>query len=559
MLFSVIKSNTYQDSLRLIRLSNLLAGTDGVRNVSVMMGTDLNKDMLDKAGMLTGEIASTTPNDLVVTAEVPDDATRHALVETVDAYLSQATQRSTGGRRVPTARSFQSALKAIPDANIGIVSIPGQYAADEARRLLDHGINVFLFSDNVSVEDEIALKQAARAAGLIVMGPDCGTGYIAGVPLGFANAVRHGTIGLAAASGTGSQDVMVQISDLGGGISHAMGLGGRDLSAAVGGIACEQALHALDADPGTDVIVLVSKPPSAEVRTTILGIARTLATPVVAIMAGARADHHEGIWFARTLDDGARLAVELAGAAPSRPPRLRHDQRLIKGMFTGGTLAAEAAQLIASGLGLPPPSRHDDGFLLHSGGHDIVDLGDDAYTRGRPHPMIEPSVRNEKVIDAISDPRTAVVLLDVVLGYGSHDDPAGVLAPAVTGALAAAAEQGREVAVVATLCGTADDRQDRAAQRRTLTDAGIVVMPSTASAARYACHVATRRARRSADTEPSDPIAATLLGHRPRVINIGLREFTEALSDRNVSAVQYDWRPAAGGDQHLQDLLAALR
>lgn len=557
--FVVIKSNTYQDSLRLMRLSKVVESDGGARNVSVMMGTPLNKDQLAKADMLTDEIAAAGPNDLVITAQVPDDEAGRELAHTVDAFLSRGSVSS--GRRVRTTRSLDGALKAVPDANIGLISIPGEFAAPEARRLLDRGINVFLFSDNVSLEEEISLKEHARDAGLIVMGPDCGTGLIAGAPLGFANAVRAGNIGLVAASGTGSQEVMVHITRFGGGLSHVIGAGGRDLSTEVGGISSRQAMAALAADPGTDVIVLVSKPPAPSVRDEIVALAANLRKPVVTVFVGEGAGpaERDGVWSAGSLFDGALLAVELGGPAPLRPPLLAAAQQHIHGLFTGGTFAAEAAAIVAGGLGLPTTADHSSGYMVRSGGHEIIDLGDDAYTRGKPHPMIEPSVRSPYIASAIADPSTAVVLVDVVLGYGSHDDPAGVLAESVTAALAQAHRGDRQVAVVAAVCGTGADPQDLAAQQQTLQDAGISVLPSNASAARYAVNLVTRAAAPAPATEPDDPLVASLLGVEPAVINMGLREFADALADRKTRAVHFDWRPAAGGDKHLQDLLAALR
>lgn len=561
MLYSIIKANTYQDSLRLIHLSNLLASTEGVSQVSVMMGTPMNKDILRNAGLVTDDLDKATVNDLVVFADVEDEATGDGLVSMVNEFLSREATQVQGGNRIRTVRSLDSALRALPDANVGVVSVPGEYAADEARQLLDRGINAFIFSDNVSVEDEVALKQQARDMELLVMGPDCGTGYIHGVPLGFANSVIDGNIGVVGASGTGTQEIMVQISQLHGGVSHALGLGGRDLSATVGGLSCVQALNALDADLRTDVIVLVSKPPAASVRGQILELASGLSKPVVAVLVGEHvARPNDGnLWYSETLEDAARLAVELAGTSPNRPAVLRVEQQAIKALYAGGTFASEAAFLMEEGLGLQAGSDHEDGYILRVGGHEVIDLGDDAYTRGRPHPMIEPDIRNDRVMQAIADPATAVVLLDVVLGYGSHPDPANVLAPVVSNGLARLGESGHSVSVVASICGTESDPQVLSAQRHTLQEAGVVVMHSNASAVRYAINVATRRARRAEGNAPTSGLAASLLAIPPRVINIGLREFTGGLTDAEARAVQFDWRPIAGGDPHLQQLLAALR
>src|SRR4030095_10708603 len=132
--------------------------------------------------------------------------------------------------------SIALGLERAEDADIALISVPGDYAAAEALKALAQGLNVMLFFDNVAIADERAIKLYARARTLLVMGPDCGTAIVNGVPLGFANVVRRGDIGLVAASGTGLQEVTCRIHNLGGGISQAIGTGGRDLKDAGGGM-----------------------------------------------------------------------------------------------------------------------------------------------------------------------------------------------------------------------------------------------------------------------------------------------------------------------------------
>ena len=482
-----------------------------------------------------------------------------ALVGKVDELLSrQASAIGRSGLR--SARSLDRAVGILGGADLALVSIPGEYVASEVGRLLDRDMHAFIFSDNVSVEVELALKRRARERGLLVMGPDCGTGYIRGLPLGFANAVHEGSIGLVGASGTGLQEVMVQIDRLGGGVSHAIGVGGRDLSAAVGGITCLQALQALDADEKTDVLVLVSKAPAARVRDEVLGVAGQLTKPVVACLPGRRSEASSdgNVHFAQTLEDAARSAVDLAGTRVSRPVTLRPEQRWIKALYAGGTLAAEAAMLLAASLGITEKTQEGAGDLLTSRGHEVVDLGNDAYTRGRPHPMIDPSVRTERIAAVFDDPESAVLLLDVVLGYGVPMDPAGALAPVIVEGLARLHSEGRDLAVVASLCGTEEDRQSLSSQRRVLEQAGVTVLPSNAAAVRHAVAILQRRDRSTASAAaPPEPIRR-LLSEPSRIVNIGLREFAETLLERGAEVVQYDWRPVAGGDRKLQSFLAAL-
>ncbi|MPZ78928.1 MAG: acyl-CoA synthetase FdrA [Actinophytocola sp.] len=569
MLYSIVKPNNYQDSLRLMRLSNLVADTEGINRVSIMMGTPMNKDILRNAGLTGTTVDEAKPTDLLILADVVSAEVGESLVSTVDAFLSN--QASMSGRsRLPTARSLERALSLAGDANLAIVSIPGEYVAAEVERLLDHDLHVFIFSDNVSIDDEVTLKRKARERGLLVMGPDCGTGSIGGLPLAFTNAVHPGNIGLAGASGTGLQEVMAQIDGLGGGVSHAIGLGGRDLGTRVGASTCLRALRALDGDASTDVIVLISKPPAARVRDDVIGVAERLSKPVVAILLGERppAPVHGNVHYAHTLDEAARIGVELAGTRAARSVALRPAQQWVKGLYTGGTLAVEAAMLLRESLGIPQGEEHDGGYLLRSGGHEVIDLGDDAYTRGRPHPMIDPSIRNERLAAVFDDPRNAVLLLDVVLGYGSDPDPAGALAPRLAKELAALRAAGRDLAVVASVCGTENDPQSLSTQTLALEQAGVTVMPSNAAAVRHALRILRRQrapeppangANDTNDADDADEPVRRLLAQPPRVINIGLRGFAETLFERGAHVVHYDWRPAAGGDRKLQALIDALR
>ena len=559
MLHSIIKPNTYQDSLRLLHLSKALSGMDGIDRVSIMMGTPANIDILRAAGLGTADLDDARPTDLVVVADAADAAAGKAVVAKVNDFLSdQASALRRSGLR--SARSLERALSIVGEANLALVSIPGEYVASEVHPLLDRDIHAFIFSDNVSIADEVALKRRARDRGLLVMGPDCGTGILGGLPLAFANAVHGGSIGLVGASGTGLQEVMVQIDRLGGGVSHAIGLGGRDLSADVKGITCLQALHALDADPATDVVVLIGKPPARGVREDVIGVAGSLSKPVVAILIGERpeAEVDADVHYARTLEEAARVAVELAGTRASRPVALRPEQRWIKALYTGGSLASEAATMLVGSLGLSEDHDHPAGYLVKSAGHEVIDLGDDAYTRGRPHPMIDPSSRVDRIPAVFDDPENAVLLLDVVLGYGSDADPAGALAPVIADGLARLRADGRDLAVVASVCGTADDPQSVGAQTLTLQQAGVAVLPSNAAAVRHALAVCRRNLAPTGSTAATPEPIRRLLSEPPRVINIGLRGFAETLHEHGAHVGHYDWRPVAGGDRRLQSLIDAL-
>jgi len=555
MLYSIVRPNTYQDSLRLMQLSNALTSIEGVNELSIMMGTPANKDVLRAAGLDAPTLERAGPTDLIIAADAANATVGESLVAKVDELLARrAVASKRSGLRC--ARSLERAMSVIGEADLAVVSIPGEYVAAEVKRLLDRDIHAFVFSDNVSVADEVLLKRSARERGLLVMGPDCGTARLGGLPLGFANEVNEGSIGLVGASGSGLQEVMVQIDRLGGGVSHAIGLGGRDLGADVRGIGCLQAMSALDEDAATSAIVLVSKAPAPSVREHVIAVASTLSKPVVAHLLGERPDTEAdgNVHFTPTLADTARVAVELAGPRGSRPVRLRPEQRWIKALYTGGSLAAEAATLLGGALGVAQAAGH----LIDSNGHQVIDLGDDVYTRGRPHPMIDVSLRVERIPGVFADPENAVLLLDVVLGHASAPDPAGALAAVIADGLAGLHRKGRDLAVVASVCGTEDDPQSLSAQTATLERAGVAVLRDNASAVRHALAILRRPRRPPAPTAATPSPIRHLLATPPRIINIGLREFAAGLHERGADVVHYDWSPPAGGDARLQALLDSL-
>jgi succinyl-CoA synthetase alpha subunit len=402
------------------------------------------------------------------------------------------------------------AAGAAAGANLALVSVPGEYAAAEAEKALALGLNVMLFSDNVALADEIALKRAAANRELLLMGPDCGTAIIDGVPLAFANKVRRGAIGCVAASGTGLQQVTALVDRLGAGVSQAIGTGGRDLKEEVGGLTMLAGLDALASDRDTKVIVLISKPPAPEVAAKVLAAAAKARKPVVVCFVGAVPAKRAGrnLHPVRTLEDAARTAVALArGRKPPKAagtprlgkvvPRFVPGQRFVRGLFSGGTFCYEASLLLGEALGQVwsnAPVRHEDELddAFKSRGHTVIDLGDDVFTRGRPHPMIDHRLRNERMVREAGDPEVAVILFDVVLGYGSHPDPAAEMVPAIAAARALAAKRKRRIAFVGAVCGTDADPQGLVRQEAALAKAGVILGSSNAEAVRIAAAIAKR-------------------------------------------------------------------
>ena len=480
------RAGFYLDSVALMRISRAVQDIAGVSAASLMMGSPSNKELLRDAGLLDADAEAAGPNDLVIAVRADDGDALRAAFETAEAAL-RGPAAGGGDEAGWNPRSLETGLRALPGANLAIVSVPGDFAAREARRALERGLNVMLFSDNVAVEEEVALKTFARGRGLLMMGPDCGTAILAGAPIGFANAVPRGDIGLIAASGTGLQEVACLIARAGGGISHGIGVGGRDLGAAVGGAATLSAIDALDRDEATRRVVLISKPPDPETAERIAD--RIAASPkrfTLCCIGMEPMDLPGNARQAATLREAAGDAFAGAGvaepertleAALGRPGRKRGT---VRGLFSGGSLCAEAqAVLMSAGIrffsNVPIPGA--DGA---EAGHRLIDLGADEYTRGRPHPMIEPAVRDRPLAKALADPEVGVVLVDVVVGHGAHEDPAGRLA-------AVLAAHGREAPVViASVCGTDEDPQNRSAQVEALRDAGVVVAESNAGAAETA-------------------------------------------------------------------------
>ena len=504
-----IKPNLYKDSVALMRVAEMLQRDPAISRATLFMGTPANKEILAESGLLDEVAAGAGPSDLIIVVESTDAAAIDAAFAGAEAGLTGAAQ-AAGTAETIVPRSIAMALtigsESGSGANLAQISVPGAYAGAEALKAVKAGLNVFLFSDNVSLEQELEIKRLARQRGLLVMGPDCGTAIIGGVPLGFANVVRRGAIGLVAASGTGLQEVSSQIHLMGEGISHAIGTGGRDVKAEIGGITMLMALDVLAADPSTRVIGIVSKPPSPEVMRAVVERAGRAGKPVVAcFLGGAAIALPDNMLQTSTLFECAAACVararEVAPAAlaETATPQFSFGvgQRYVRGLFSGGTFCTEAQiALRAGGVSCHSNVPLEPGLALahpdRSEAHTMLDLGDDDFTVGRPHPMIDPSLRVARIGREAADPEVAVLLLDVVLGFAGHIDPAGAIAEAIRQARATASARGDDLVVIAFVCGTEDDPQGRSMQERTLLEAGALLAPSSTHAARLAARLVTR-------------------------------------------------------------------
>lgn len=513
--------NLYRDSVSLMQFTEKIKALPGVHQASAVMATQNNLNLLVEAGLLD-ETLPANPNHLLLVVESADESTALSALEQAEKLLQERPVSKIASEPDETApRSVWMALEVLPGANLALISTPGEYAAAEALKALRLGLNVMLFSDNVSLEDELTLKHYAHENNLLVMGPDCGTAIIGGIPLGFANVVRQGNIGIVAAAGTGLQQVSCLIDRWGKGISHGIGTGSHDLHRRIGGITMQQGITALAADPQTQIIVLISKPPEAEVAQKILELASTCGKRVVVDFIGADPTtiQHAGLYAARTLEETAYAACQLAEGLPPGPPpvalplelkeqairaarQLSPDQRYLRGLFSGGTLCAESLLLLQELIGpvysnIPLQAEYHLPDVWWSREHTVIDMGDDLFTRGRPHPMIDFRLRNERILQEAADPQTAVILLDIVLGYGSNLDPASELIPAIHRSRQVAHQAGREIIFVGSVCGTPGDPQNLTRQEAALREAGVLLAESNAQATRLAAVILSHAGEKS--------------------------------------------------------------
>jgi FdrA protein len=512
-----IRKNTYYDSVALMLITKEIKKMPNIKDVIVGMGTELNKELTENLGLSNEAVKALTPNDFFIAVASDDENILKIIVTKVDELLNGKTEYDDSAQEYkPTTLS--AAVKHFQEANMAVISLPGKYAAYEAKKALNNNLHVMLFSDNVTVEEEIELKEIGRDKGLLVMGPDCGTAIINGVPLCFANVVRRGSIGIVGASGTGTQEVTVIIDKMGGGVSQVIGTGGRDLKSQVGGIMMMEGFKALIDDDETKVIVLISKPPAPEVAEKILNMVKTTNKPVIAsFIGGDRCEiEKQGAYSCVNLEDAARKAVllsegekiddftdftlsqaEIEEIVQGECKKFSNNQKYLRALYTGGTLADEAMKMLGkegysiySNIPLSPELRLKD--IHKSIEHTCIDLGDDDFTVGKPHPMIDPVGRVERLPKEAEDDEVAIVLMDFVLGYGSNIDPAGEMLQAIRDAKMAMKNKKKHLCVIGYVCGTEGDPQNFKNQCEKLEKEGVILMPSNAQAVKLSSLILRR-------------------------------------------------------------------
>ena len=507
MIKTVIKKGAYFDSVSLMQVARKLNAVPGVLDSAVVMATRENKGIIKASGLLTPEVQAAGDSDLAIAVSAKTHEALAAAFKAADELLNKKPAAAAGGTDRKAA-GLDEAVRLLDCANLAVISVAGRFAGALAADCLEKGLHVMLFSDNVPVETEVELKKAAAKKGLLVMGPDCGTAIINGAPIAFANSVRRGNIGVVAASGTGAQEVTALISNEGAGISQCIGTGGRDVKAEVGALTFIQALKMLAADPGTEVILLVGKPPAPEVLKKITAEVKRIKKPVVAVLLGGEIKEKlsDDFYPAKTLEEAAYKAACLGkGQKVHKAKELIYDQnlkaeelakkeaagkkrsRFLRGLFSGGTFVSEAQVILPELVGevrsnapLDKKLKLADSMKLT--GHAVIDLGEDEFTVGRPHPMIDFSLRNKMIVSEAAKPEVSVLLLDLVLGYGSNLKPLDDILPP----LAAARRSNKELSIVASVTGTEADPQVRSKVVKALEAAGVLVMPSNAGACRLA-------------------------------------------------------------------------
>jgi len=512
MVTGILKRGEYFDSVSLMLIAKKISELEIGLDSAAVMGTPENKSMLQTSGLLTDELQNAGDMDLMIAYKCNSQNESDLISKKINEFLKKSdnTNKSSGSLN---PSSLESAIKILPDANLAMISVAGKYAGDEAMKALQNGLNVMLFSDNVSIEKEIELKKFAKEKGLFVMGPDCGTAIINGVPLAFANVVNRGNIGLVAASGTGLQEVSCLISNSGCGISQAIGTGGRDVKKEIGGIMFLEGIKALAEDKNTEVILLVSKPPADEVIIKIIELVNKIEKPVVGVFLNASIDllKQSKINIAKTLEEGALLAVTLSRGeniekvyndlesqysklqtlAEKESAKLNKTQKYVRALFSGGTFCDETqmffqnmSEEVFSNTPVGKVKKLKD--VWKSEKHTIIDLGDDEFTVGKPHPMIDYSTRNKRILAEANDLETAVILLDIVLGYGSNMNPLTDIIPVIKEVKKLTSQQKRYIPIICSVTGTEEDPQNRTTVAAALKAEGVLIMESNAAASKLA-------------------------------------------------------------------------
>lgn len=502
-LFTLLQKDTYIDSLASLFTMSVLMDCEGVEGSYAGMATSANKQTMEELGLADDVVRTAGENDFVV-------AVRAASREAFEAAMSKTkTNEPEAACQKPAFNTVDEALRANPKANICTIAVPGEYACEVTKQALHQGLHCIVFSSNVPLEQEREMKELAREKGLLCMGPDCGVANINGAAFVLSSINNRGPFGICGASGCGIQHVAAFLHEAGSGVSQTIGTGGNDLKEQVGGISMLMGIDALENDPATEYIVLISRKPADSVLQTLAARIRKCNKPVVACFMGAdrKVVEDAGALWANDLDSCAQQALSLIGKqiefdsdetlmamAQSAVKGMSAQQKYVRGVYCGGTYCDEVMQTMQPVIGgihsncpLSPELQLADSCI--SVGNTVVDSGEEEFTCGRPHPTLEPSMRLPLIAKEGEDPETAVILLDFILTPPEHIDPAGVTLQVLTKAVEGARARGGKLAVVCSVLGTDADLQNVSQQRQKLRDAGVYVCRSNRQAGQLAAKI----------------------------------------------------------------------
>lgn len=519
MVYNIIRRNLYRDSLQLLHITDQAKKLAGVEDAVIAMATRTNKDLLRQLGLITADGARADPNDMILAFRLSNQMQLNTTMDSLERLLFGASEFSRNNTN-NDSRFFDvdAALHEDNSFNLAIVSIPGQFARETVMKLLEHGIHVQLFSDHVSLTTEIDLKRYAHRKGLFLLGPGAGTSIINGKAIAFANVVRRGNVGIVASAGTGLQEVSVLLDKVGLGVSQGLGVGGSDVSKEVGGVMLIDSLRALEQDKNTSIIVLIAKNPDPHVKRKVVRIiGMGITKPVIMCFLGTPNSNsftdksiHDAMTLHAAVSTAARVVRKGANMSPismtleeveksiqSARSEMNHDQKYVRGLYTGGTLAHETLLVFRETIGgafsnSPLSPEFNLVNIAKSVGDTILDMGDESFTAGRAHPMIDPTLRRLRILQEAKDKSVGIIALDFMLGYGSHPDPAGALSEDIRSAREFAQREGRYIAVLGHVCGTGADPQSLEGQEAKLRSAGVILYPTNALMA-IAAVMGTRR------------------------------------------------------------------
>ena len=501
MIVNIIKKNFFRDSVQMMQFSQQLKDEQGVIDAAIVMSTVLNKNTLKNMNLLTEDGISATENDTLISINCQDENSLSNAIQKAEQLLTSISAKAKN-----EFTSLASALDTFSDANIASLSIPGQFVKEMATELINKQLNLFVFSDHVPLEDEIYLKNLALENNVLFMGPEAGTSILNGTVFGFGNRVRKGSIGIIGASGTGIQESSTMIDLFGEGISHGIGVGGRDLRNDIGGMMTMKAMEIFENDPNTKAVLLVSKPVDNYIRNKIINKINNFSKKnYVLCLIGdnensvdtAKIKFSKSIQMSvlkilKLLDDNVYKKTkdvvrnqinDSIKLSESLSKDLNEGQKFIRGFFAGGTLCYESKIILEQMIGkIYSNLSSDDEYSIKgnvsSKENTLIDFGEEEFTSARPHPIIDPLLRRNRILEDANDPNVGVIIIDIICGINAAKNTMAFHAETIKKAIEIAREQGRKLSVFTYICGTENDVSKN--ELKLLADSGAKLFTSNA-------------------------------------------------------------------------------